>query len=103
MALIKKDRSFDDILSGVMMNELPLKFVASVTLHLSNGSSIIFDGKDLKGVTDVDELLESDAIEEFREMIVDIQITMDNDRLKENVTGYVSTLLALHFKETKQP
>jgi hypothetical protein len=97
MALIKKDRSFDDILGGVMMNELPIKFVASVALHLSNGSSIIFDGKDLENIECVDDLLESDAIEEFREMIMDIQIIMDNERLKKSVTSYVSTLLESHF------
>ena len=101
MALFKKDRSFDDILNGVIMNELPVKFIASIVVHLSNGSSIVFEGEDLAELDDVDSLLKAEEMEEFREMIVDIQITMDSDLLKKSVNGYVTSLLAKHFDDSK--
>lgn len=101
MALIKKDRSFDDILNGVVMNELPIKFIASIEVHLSNGASILFEGDELKELDTVDSLLKAEEMDEFREMIVDVQITMDSDLLKQSVTGYVTSLLAKHFDDSK--
>jgi len=84
-----------------MMNELPVSFIKSITVHLRNGSSIVFDGDDLVGVEDVDSLIQDEILEEYREMIVDVQIAMDNELLKQSVNGYVSNLLAKHFDEEK--
>jgi hypothetical protein len=46
-------------------------------------------------------LLKAEEMDEFREMIVDVQITMDSDLLKQSVTGYVTSLLAKHFDDGK--
>jgi len=83
------------------MNELPIKFIASIVVHLSNGASILFEGDDLQELDTVDSLLKAEEMDEFREMIVDVQITMDSDLLKQSVTGYVTSLLAKHFDDSK--
>jgi hypothetical protein len=101
MALIKRDRSFDDILNDVVMNELPVKFIATVNVVLNNGSSIVFEGADLEGLDDIDTILKSDELQEYKDMIVDVQITMDSDLLKKSVTKHVAGLLAKHFGEGK--
>jgi hypothetical protein len=101
MALIKRDRSFDDILNDVVMNELPVKFIATVNVVLNNGSSIVFEGSDLEGLDDIDTILKSEELQEYKDMIVDVQITMDSDLLKKSVTKHVASLLAKHFGEAK--
>lgn len=99
MALIKRDRSFDDILNDVVMKDLPIKFIASIQVYLNNGAVIIFQGEDLEGVDEIDTLLASEELDQYREMIMDVQITMDSDLLKGSVNKYVTGLLAKHFGE----
>lgn len=97
MALVKRDRSFDDILDDVVMNELPLKFIASIQVHLNNGGLLVFDREDLEGIEEIDALLASKAMDQYREMVMDIQITMDSDLIKSSVQGHVTGLLARYF------
>lgn len=101
MALIKRDRSFDDILNDVVMKDLPIKFIASIQVYLNNGAVIIFQGKDLEGVDEIDTLLASEELDQYREMIMDVQITMDSDLLKGSVNRYVTGLLARHFGDAQ--
>lgn len=102
MALIKRDRSFDDILSDVIMKELPLKFISNIHVHLTNGGVVEFGRDELEGIDEIDTLLASEVMDEYREMILDIQVTMDSDLIKRSVNGHVTSLLARHFGDTAE-
>ena len=43
MPIRKKDRSFDDILNDVIMSEVPVQYIAEITVILRDGRTLTFE------------------------------------------------------------
>ena len=100
MPIRKKDRSFDDILNDVIMSEVPVQYIAEITVILRDGRTLTFESSDINDMDNVKNILERKGLEEYSKLIADVQITMDSQKLKENVTGFVSALLEKHLNDT---
>ena len=97
MPIRKKDRSFDDILNDVVMHQVPVQYIAEITVILRDGRTLTFEADDITDIDNIKNILEKKGLEEYSKMIADVQITMDSQKLKENVTGFVSALLEKHL------
>lgn len=100
MPIRKKDRSFDDILNDVIMNEVPVQYISEITVVLHDGRTLTFEATEITDMDNVKNLLARKGLEEYSKMIADVQITMDSKKLKENVSGFVSALLEKHLNDT---
>lgn len=100
MPIRKKDRSFDDILNDVIMSEVPVQYISEITVILRDGRTLTFQASDISDMDNVKNILERKGLEEYSKLIADVQITMDSQKLKENVTGFVSALLEKHLNDT---
>ena len=47
MPIRKKDRSFDDILNDVIMSEVPVQYIAEITVILRDGRTLTFESSDI--------------------------------------------------------
>lgn len=102
MPIRKKDRSFDDILNDVVMHEVPVQYISEITVILRDGRTLSFAAEDITDIDNIKNILERKGLEEYSKMIADVQITMDSQKLKENVTGFVSALLEKHLNDPKK-
>jgi hypothetical protein len=102
MPIRKKDRSFDDILNDVVMSEVPVQYISEITVILRDGRTLTFAAEDINDMDNVKNILERKGLEDYSKLIADVQITMDSQKLKENVTGFVSALLEKHLTENTQ-
>lgn len=100
MPIRKKDRSFDDILNDVIMSEVPVQYISEITVILRDGRTLTFQASDINDMDNVKNILERKGLDEYSKLIADVQITMDSQKLKENVTGFVSALLEKHLDDT---
>jgi len=98
MAIRKKDRGFDDILDDVVMNQVPSEYIEEVLVHLVTGQTIRFTGNEIAKLESLPEKLQEEGLIETKDMVTDVEITMDLTRIKKHMKKYVSTLLAKHFE-----
>jgi len=98
MAIRKKDRGFDDILSDVVMNHVPSEYIEEIIVHLNNGQAIRFAGEEVSQIDSLPAHLEKTGIIDSKDMVDDVEITMDLVKLKKDMKKYVSILLAKHFE-----
>ena len=91
MAIYRRDRSFDNILRDVVADELPFKYVRSLQVELSDGTTISWLKKDLEGFDSVAEVLATskDIIND----VTDINIEIDFGDIEDDVSSRVSSLL----------
>lgn len=98
MAIRKKDRGFDDILDDVVMNKVPAEYIEEILVHLVNGQTIRFTGNEIAKLDSLPDKLQEEGLIETKEMVSDVEITMDLARIKKHMKKYVSTLMAKHFE-----
>ena len=91
MAIYRRDRSFDNILRDVVADELPFKYVRSLQVELSDGTTIGWLKEDLEGFDSVAEVLATskDIIND----VTDINIEIDFGDIEADVSSRVSSLL----------
>jgi hypothetical protein len=101
MAIRKKDRSFEDILKDVVMEEVPIEYITHIQLKLKNGESIEFDREELVGMKDAADILKSQGLEHLKDNIQDIEVFIDSAKIKGKVVHYVKKLLTDQFGSDK--
>jgi hypothetical protein len=101
MAIRRKDRSFEEILKDVVMEEVPIEYITHIQLKLNNGEILEFTQEDLVGMKDASEVLRARGLEHLRENILDIEVFIDSAKIKNKVVHYVKHLLQSQFGEGK--
>lgn len=97
MAIRKKDRSFEEILKDVVMEEVPIEYITHIQLKMNNGQVLEFSQDDLVGMKDASEVLKASGLEHLRESVQDIEVFIDSAKIKGRVVNYVRTLLDGQF------
>lgn len=100
MAIRKKDRSFEDILKDVVMEEVPIEYITHIQLKMSNGDVLEFSQDDLAGMRDASEVLKASGLEHLRENVQDIEVFIDSAKIKGKVVQYVRSLLSSQFGDS---
>jgi hypothetical protein len=101
MAIRRKDRSFEEILKDVVMEEVPIEYITHIQLKLHNGEILEFSQEDLVGMKDASEVLKARGLEHLKENIQDIEVFIDSAKIKNKVVHYVRHLLQSQFGEEK--
>lgn len=101
MAIRKKDRSFEEILKDVVMEEVPIEYITHIQIKLIEGDIIEFSGEELSGMKDAREVLKSQGLEHLRDNIQDIEVFIDSSKIKSRVIRYVRGILTSQFGEEK--
>jgi len=97
MAIRKKDRSFDDILKDIIMEEVPTEYITHLHLKMKDGNVLEFTQEELKGMKSAKDVLKSQGLEHLREDVMDVEVFLDSGKLKANVGKYVKALFKTHF------
>jgi hypothetical protein len=101
MAIRKKDRSFEEILKDVVMEEVPIEYITHIQLKLINGDTLEFNQEELEGLKDAGEILKAQGLEHLRENIQDIEVFIDSAKIKNRVIKHVRGLLTSQFGDEK--
>jgi len=101
MAIRRKDRSFEEILKDVVMEEVPIEYITHIQLKLHNGEILEFSQEDLVGMKDASEVLKARGLEHLKENIQDIEVFIDSAKIKNKVVHYVRHLLQSQFGDEK--
>ncbi len=96
MAIKKTDRSFEQIVNEVQMQEIPIEYIVNIKLELNSGKQIILQQKDVQHVKDTTELL---AQVSGGDEIADMQVILDYEKIRKAVEKQIRGLLKPHFKE----
>lgn len=101
MGIRKKDRSFEEILKDVVMEEVPIEYITHIQLKMNNGEVLEFSQDDLVGMKDANEVLKASGLEHLRENVQDIEVFIDSAKIKGRVIQYVRSLLSTQFGDEK--
>jgi len=101
MAIRRKDRSFEEILKDVVMEEVPIEYITHIQLKLKNGDILEFSQDELSGMNNATEVLKAQGLEHLKENIQDIEVFIDSAKIKGKVVQYVRTLLTSQFGDEK--
>jgi hypothetical protein len=98
MPIHKKDRSFQNIVRDVDIDEIPLDYIERLILILDNGDRIIFEGEDLEEIDEPNIVLfimsaVDDLGEDYGSPVNDIEIVIDYTRLEQEVKKLTKSLL----------
>lgn len=99
MSIRKKDRSFEEMLREIQVNEVPVEYIDYIRVFLDDGSQVVFRQNELSGINDSSDILESKQLEQYLDRIIDFEVMMNSDLVKTKVTRFVGALLATHFSE----
>lgn len=99
MAIRKKDRSFEEILKDVVMEEVPIEYITHIQLKLVTGDVLEFNQEELEGLKDASEILKAQGLEHLRDNIQDIEVFIDSSKIKNRVIKYVRGILTSQFGE----
>ena len=99
MAIRKKDRSFEEILKDVVMEEVPIEYITHIQLKMTNGDVLEFSQDDLAGMRDASEVLKASGLEHLKDNVQDIEVFIDSAKIKGKVIQYVKGLMNNHFGE----
>lgn len=99
MGIRKKDRSFEDMLKDIRIDEVPIEYIDWIKVSLSDGTELIFKQTELSEITSSRDLLGIKQLEKYLDRIVDFEVVMNTDLIKTRVTRMVGTLLATHFNQ----
>ena len=97
MSIRKKDRSFEEMLREIHVEEVPVEYIEWIKVYLNDGTEIIFKKSDLTDIKTSSEVLASKQLEQYIDRIVDFEVMMDSELIKTRVTRVVGALLATHF------
>ena len=101
MAIRKKDRSFEEILKDVVMEEVPIEYITHIQLKLIDGDIIEFSGEELSGMNDASEVLKAQGLEHLRDNILDIEVFIDSSKIKSRVIRHVRGIFTSQFGDEK--
>lgn len=93
MAIERKDRSFDQIFEEVSFERVPFDYVQTLKIHLVDGTVVDVSEEEIRSADNELDLFENIA----REDIADVQITLDYDGIKEDVSNTVEDVLKSFF------
>lgn len=99
MSIRKKDRSFEEMLREIHVEEVPVEYIDWIKVYLADGSEVIFKKEDLSDIKSSNELLSSKQLEQYLDSIVDFEVMMNSELIKTRVTRFVGALLATHFNQ----
>jgi len=99
MSIRKKDRSFEEMLREIHVEEVPVEYVDWIKVYLDDGTEVIFKKEDLSDIKSSNELLASKQLEKYLDRIVDFEVMMDSELIKTRVTRVIGALLATHFNQ----
>ena len=99
MPIRRKDRTFDAILDEIDFDNVPIAHIRQINLILEGNMVVKIDQNALKNVKDMDNLMASASLEPYVDRIRDVEILIDNDKLKKDVTTSLKPLLSKWFKE----
>lgn len=95
MPIERKDRSFDKIFDEVTLEKIPMDYIKSVRIMLSDGSQIDMSKSELENLNS-----EHDILRRFEnDGVLDVAITLDYQSIKEDVGADVKSLLNGFFKD----
>lgn len=101
MAIRKKDRSFEEILKDVVMEEVPIEYITHIQLKLITGEVLEFNQEELEGLKDASEILKAQGLEHMRDSIQDIEVFIDSSKIKSRVIRYVRGIFTSQFGDEK--
>ena len=95
MPIERKDRSFDKIFDEVTLEKIPMDYIKSVRIMLSDGSQIDMSKSELENLNS-----EHDILRRFEnDGVLDVANTLDYQSIKEDVGADVKSLLNGFFKD----
>lgn len=99
VAIKKKDRSFEELLSDVVWDDIPVDFIEQITIILDGGEVITIKGDELKGIKSTSELFHVPGLDQLVSRVKNVDVKMDTTKLKHAVHKHVRALLGRHFSE----
>jgi len=99
MPIRRKDRTFDSILDETDFDNVPIQYIRQINLILDGNTMVKIDQDALRSVDDMDDLMASVTLQPYVERIKDVEILIDNDKLKEDVMSAIRPMLNKWFKE----
>lgn len=94
MAIYQKERNIQSILRDIEVDTIPAKFVSSLTCFLRDGTVFTLSSDEFASSDDADDSIEAVVRDlEFFEMLSDLNIQIDYDKVEKDVTGLVSKIL----------
>lgn len=97
MSIRKKDRSFEEMLREVHVEEVPIEYIEWIKVYLDDNTEIVFKQTDLTGIKSSKDVLNIKELEQCLDRIVDFEVMMNSEMIKSRVTRFVGALLATHF------
>ena len=97
MSIRKKDRSFEDMLREIHVEEVPVEYIDWIKVFLDDGTEIIFKQADLSEIKTSKDVLGIKQLKQYMDRIVDFEVMMNSELIKTRVTRFVGALLATHF------
>lgn len=97
MGIRKKDRSFEEMLREIHVEEVPIEYIEWIKVYLDDGTEIMFKQTDLNGIKSSKDVLNIKELEQCLDRIVDFEVMMNSEMIKSRVTRFVGALLATHF------
>ena len=99
MSIKKKDRSFEDMLRDIRVEEVPVEYIEWIKVFLDDGTELVFKQAELSEIKSSKEVLTIKQLQQYLEHIVDFEVMMNSELIKTRVTRFVGTLLATHFNQ----
>jgi hypothetical protein len=97
MSIRKKDRSFENMLREIHVEEVPVEYIDWIKVYLDDGTEIIFKRDELSDIKTSKEVLGIKQLEQYLDRIIDFEVMMNSELIKSRVTRFVGALLATHF------
>lgn len=101
MAIRKKDRSFEEILKDVVMEEVPIEYITHIQLKLNNGDILEFNQEELIGMKSAHDVLRAKGLEHLKDNVHDIEVFIDSAKIKNKVVQHVRNILNNQFGDEK--
>lgn len=98
MPIHKRDRSFQNIVRDVNIDEVPLDYIEKLILVLENGDRVIFEGEDMRDIEEPNIVLfimsaVEDLGDDYGSPVSDIEIVIDYTRLETEINDLTKNLL----------
>jgi hypothetical protein len=97
MSLRKKDRSFEEMLREIHVEEVPVEYIEWIKVYLDDSTELIFRQAELSEIKSSKDVLGIKSLEQYLDRIVDFEVMMNSEMIKSRVTRFVGALLATHF------
>jgi len=99
MSIRKKDRSFENMLRDIHIEEVPVEYIDWIKVYLDDGTELMFRRADLEGIKTSKDVLAIKQLEKYLDRIIDFEVMMNSELIKSRVTRFVGALLATHFNQ----